>query len=206
MRLFPRRYEKPVFDLFADAAQLLASGAEALARTLGDAPGERARTAAQLHEHAADSVAVSGRITNSLAAAVITPSEAEVLRALSLAMSDTLDTMERAADLTVRFGIGAVPVPLLETAELISRASELTVEAVWNLGDIGRLRDFSSATRRLDTHAERLLRGALTDLYAGDGSAGEMLRMREVAFELRRVIERFAAIARTAELLRITDS
>jgi len=206
VRLFPRRYEKPLFDLFGDIAQLLESGAESLARTLGEDPEERARTATQLHEQSADAVALSRRIANRLAAALITPFEAEVLHALALGMSDALDAMERAADLTVRFELGSVPHPLLETAELIARAAEITVEATWHLSDTDELREFSAAMRRLDTHAERLLRGVLTDLYASTESAGTMLRTREVAFELRRVLEKFEQVARTADLLRIKDS
>lgn len=206
MRLFPRRFEKPLFDLFGDIAQLLESGAESLARTLGENPREREGTAAELHEQSADAVALSRRIANRLAAALITPFEAEILHTLALCMSDALDAMERSADLTVRFDLGSVPPALLETAELISRAAELTVEATWHLSDTDELREFSSAMRRLDTHAERLLRGVLTDLYASAEPAGEMLRIREVAFELRHVLERFEQVARTADLLRIKDS
>lgn len=206
MRLFPRRYEKPLFDLFGDSAQLIASGAETLARGLGANPEDRRRTADQLHEGSADAMALSRRIANRLAAALITPFEAEVLHGLTLAMSDVLDAMERVADLAVRFRLGSIPVPLLEIAELVSRASEITVEAMWHLGDGDDLREFSAAMRRLDTHAERLMRGALTDLFASTASAGDMMAMREVAIQLRGVMERFEGVARTADLLRIKDS
>jgi len=206
VRLFPRRYEKQLFDLFADSAHLIVAGAEALARSLGEDPEERPRLAAQLHEHSADALALSRRISNRLAEALITPFEAEVLHAMSLAMSDVLDAMERTADLVVRFRLGSIPLPLLETAELITRAAELTVEAAWHLGDVDELREYRAAMRRLDTHAERLMRGELVDLYASAAPAGEMMQVREVTFELRRVLERFEVVARSADLLRIKDS
>lgn len=206
MRLFPRRYEKQLFDLFADSAHLIAAGGEVLARALGEEPAERPRMAAQLHEHSADCLAIARRIANRLAEALITPFEAEVLHTMAFAMSDVLDAMERTADLTVRYGVGSLPVPLLEIAELVSRSADITVEAAWHLGEVDELREYTAAMRRLDTHAERLMRGALADLYASDAPAGSMMRMRDVAVELRRVMERFEAVARSADLLRIKDS
>lgn len=206
MRLFPRRSEKQLFDLFADSAHLIAAGAEALARSLGEDPRERPRLVAQLHEHSADALALNRRIVNRLAEALITPSEAEVLHAMSLAMTDALGAMERTADLVVRFGLGSIPVPLLETAELISRAAQITVETAWHLGDVDALRDDAAAMRRLDVHAEDLMRAALTELYGTAVDAGQMLRIRETALELRRIMERFESVARAADLLRIKDS
>lgn len=206
MRLFPRRYEKPLFDLFGDIAQLLVSGSECLSRTLGEDPRERARLAAQLHEQSADAMALTRRVANRLAEALITPFEAEVLHSFALRMSDALDAMERAADLTVRFELGSVADPLLEIAELISRAAEITVEAVWHLSDVDELREYPAAMRRLDTHGERLLRGALTEIYSSRAEAGPMLASREVAFQLRGVLERFELVARNADLLRIKDA
>lgn len=206
MRLFPQRYEKPLFDLFGDIAQLLMSGSEALSRTLGESPRERPRIAVRLHEQSGEASALSRRIANRLAAALITPFEAEVLHGLSLAMSDALQAMDRAADLTVRFGLGSVPDPLLETAELIARAAEITVEAMWHLGDVRELHEFSAAMRRLDNHAERLARGALTDVFSQSVTAGQMLREREVALALRHVLTVFEQVAREADLLRIKDS
>lgn len=206
MRLFPQRYEKPLFDLFGDIAQLLVSGAEVLSRTLGESPRERARIAARLHEQSGEAAALSRRIGNRLAAALITPFEAEVLHGLSLALSDAMQAMDRAADLTVRFSLGSVPDPLLETAELIARAAEITVEAMWHLGEVHELQEFSAAMRRLDNHGERLARGALTDVFASGASAGQMLREREVALALRDVLSQFEQAAREADLLRIKDS
>lgn len=206
MRLFPRRYEKPLFDLFADISQLLVSGSEGLSRALGADPREREHLASQLHEQAGDAAAVARRIDNRLAAALITPFEAEVLHDLALAMSDALGAMERAADLTARFGLGSIPDPLLETAELILRAAEVTVEATWHLGDTRELHEYSAAMLRLDNHGERLVRGALTELYASPAGVGDMMRMREVALELRHVLTCFARVARTTDLLRIKDS
>lgn len=206
MRLFPRRYEKQLFDLFADTAHLIADGAEALSRTLGEDPHDRARLAARLHEHATEATALDRRITNRLAEALITPFEAEVLHAMSLAMTDVLAAMERTADLVARFRLGSIPVALLESAELISRAADITVEAAWHLGEIDRLREYVAAMRRLGTHAERLARGALAELFDSSLSAGEMMRLREVCIELRAVMRHFETVARTADLLRIKDS
>lgn len=206
MRLFPTRYEKPLFDLFADIAQLLVSGSEALSRTLGEAPVERPRSARRLREGAAEASALARRIGNRLAEALITPFEAEVLHSIALSMSDCVDAMERTADLTVRLGIGSVPDPLLETAQLIERAAEISVEAAWHLGEPEKLHEYSAAMRRLVNHGEGLVRSSLQQIYDSGAAPGDMLRTREIAVELRHVLGRFEATARGTDLLRIKDA
>lgn len=206
MRLFPTRYEKPLFDLFADIAHQLVSGSEILSRTLGESPRERSRTAPRLQEHAADAAALSRRIGNRLAEALITPFEAEVLHALALAMADTVAHMERAADLTVRFEIGTVPDALLEAAQLIERAAEITVEATWHLGDPAQLHAYSAGMQRLVNHGEGLVRATLQEIFTEGAEPAGMLRMREITLELRRVLDEFERCARGTDLLRIKDA
>lgn len=206
MRLFPRRYERPLFDLFADLAHLLEGGSEILSRTLGESPRERPRIAGGLQERGSDALTLSRRITNRLAAALITPFEAEVLHAIATEMTATVREMERTADLVVRFEMGSLPDELLETAELIARASEITVEASWYLGDEKHLHEYSDAVHRLANHGERLVRGALADLYRSSRTVGEMMQHREIAMGLRQVLAHVEGIARGTDLLRIKDA
>lgn len=206
MKLFSRRHEKPVFDLFGDLAQLIVSGSDVLSRTLGESPGDRERTAPGLHELSIEGGDLAARIANRLAAALVTPSEAEVLHALAMTLCDTLDAMDRTADLATRFGIRGLQPGLLEVCPLIERAADLTVQAVWKLGDVSGLHDFVGEMRRVERHGDQLLRQARVDLYASGRSGAELLQERDVAEGLADVLALVTRISRTADLLRVKDA
>ncbi|MDO5662934.1 MAG: DUF47 family protein [Brachybacterium sp.] len=206
MRLFASRHERPLFTLFADAAQLLSHGAEILSRTLGEGRRERPRIAAKLHEDAVEVADLTRRIANRLADSLITPFEADVLHALALAMSDAVDAMERCANLVVRYRLRSIPTSILEAAQVIERAATVTAEATWQLGSVAKLSEFYVEMRRLENHADQLVRQALTDLYDSSVSTADMLRMRDVIQEMERAARAFETIARTTDLLRVKDS
>lgn len=206
MKLFPRRYEKPVFDLFGDLAQLIVTGSDVLSRSLGESPRDRVHTAPRLHDLSIEGGDLARRITNRLAEALVTPFEAEVLHGLAMALCDTLDAMDRAAELMSRFGIRALPAPLLEVCQLIERAADLTVTAVWKLGDVHGLGAFIVEMRRVERHGDQLLRQARAEMYERGGSTVDLLRERDIADELGHILELFTRISRTTDLLRVKDA
>ncbi|WP_058234908.1 DUF47 domain-containing protein [Devriesea agamarum] len=206
MRLFLRARERPVHDLFADAAQLLVQGAQTLSRTLGESPAHREALHALLAEHELSLHQTTQRIANRLADSLITPFEAEILHSLALTMDDAVDGMEKAADLTVLFDLGTAPRCLLDLAQVIERAADITAEAIWQLSNVDSLRDFCIEMRRLENHGDRLARQAVVGLFSSDADYRTMLRIRELIGVLDGVVDTFERFSRLVDLLRVKDA
>ncbi|MDO5645639.1 MAG: DUF47 family protein [Dermabacter sp.] len=206
MRLFSLTRERSVDDLFGDMAQTVSTSAEIMSRTLGESPSERPRLATALHACATDAAALNRRIANRLATSLITPFEADALHMLSLAMTATVDAIERTVDLVVRLRVGTIPNPLMEVLVLVERLAELTVQASWELGHAGALTDFYEEVHRIENHAQSHLRSALATCLEGSTDVFVALREREVIAGLDQVMARFDQVAQAIDLLRVKDS
>ncbi len=231
MRLFSVKHEESVYDLFGEMSHTLVISTESLSRLMGEAPSERAVLAKPIHRGATDAAAVNRRIANILAISLITPFEAEVLHALSMRIVETIREIDRTADLTVRLSLGSLPAPLLDVCTVLERAAALTTEAMWSLSHVSRLSSFYAEMRRVDNHAQELLRRSTADLLnpderQDDGSlvlgpgasahtstasgapmaALTLMRSRESIASLERVTAAFQRIAVTVDLLRVKDS
>ncbi|WP_394215091.1 DUF47 domain-containing protein [Brachybacterium vulturis] len=205
-RLFPQRSERPLYDLFAELAELLVQSAGTHSKLLGHGMRERTRLAPRLHEQSTVAEELCRRIAQRLAHSLITPYEAELLYDFALTLSDTLDSMEHTAELLVISQIGALPTALLEAAEGVERAAELTVAVTWQLSRVRDLGDHYEQVRKLKRQGDRLVRRALGELYTRGGSAQELLPQHDVAESIRQTITLQERSARIADLLRVKDS
>ncbi len=206
MRLFPRQFERPLHSLLTDLAQLLAGSAELLSRTLGQPSRDRSRALPALHENATRASELTARIGNRLAESLITPFEAEVLYEFALSMADATDRMERIAELTVTFSMGRISTPMLEAAQVVERAADITVEAGWTLPDLRGLGEYHREMRRLRRHGDRLVERSIAELYTRGGTAADLLRGRDVAQGMLDLLGLLDRAARQADLLRIKDT
>ncbi|ATG52820.1 hypothetical protein CFK38_15765 [Brachybacterium vulturis] len=205
-RFFPQRSERPLYDLFAELAELLVQSADTHSKLLGHGVRERTRLAPRLHEQSTVAEELCRRIAQRLAHSLITPYEAELLYDFALTLSDTLDSLEHTAELLVISQVGALPTALLEAAEGIERAAELTVAVTWQLSRVRDLGDHYEQVRKLKRQGDRLVRRALGELYTRGGSAQELLPQHDVAESIRQTITLQERSARIADLLRVKDS
>lgn len=203
MRLFPRRFEQSLSDLFNDLAQLLVAGSETLSRTMGMTYQDRLGAAPRLHEHATRAAQLSHRIANRLADSLVTPFEADALHDLALTMNDAVDAMEYTARIMTSRQCPAAPDPLLEAAQLIERACAITVEATWKLQKVRELESYYPEMRRLKRHGDELVLTATTDLYEKGGTAAEVLFERDLIRAVEDVLTQMEKAGRLADLLRV---
>lgn len=206
MRLFPRQFERPLHSLLTDLAQLLTGSAELLSRTLGQPARDRSRALPGLHENTTRATELSSRIGNRLAESLITPFEAELMYEFALSMSDAIDRMERIAEMTVAFRLGRIPTPLLEAAQVVERAADITVEAGWTLPDVRALGEYHREMRRLRRHGDRLVDRSVVELYGQGGASADLMRGREIAQGMYELLDLLDRAARQAELLRVKDT
>lgn len=205
-RLFPQRTERPLYDLFGELAELLVQAADTHSKLLGHGYRERTRIAPRLHEQATVAEELCRRIAQRLAHSLITPYEAELLYDLALTIADTVDSMEHTAELLLISRVGAVPTPLLEAAEGIERAAELTVTASWKLARVRDMGEYYEQVRRFRRQGDRLVRRALGELYSRGGSAQELLPLHDVTSSVRETLTLQERAARIADLLRVKDA
>jgi len=205
-RLFPQRTERPLYDLFAELAELLVQAADTHSRLLGHGYRERTRIAPRLHEQATVAEELCRRIAQRLAHSLITPYEAELLYDFALTIADAVDAMEHTAELLVISQVGTLPTPLMDAAKGIERAAELTVAATWELARVRQLGEYYEQVRKLKRQGDRLVRRALGELYTRGGSTQELLPLHDVAESLRETILLQERIARIADLLRVKDA
>ncbi|GAA4525195.1 DUF47 family protein [Brachybacterium paraconglomeratum] len=205
-RFFPQRTERPLYDLFAELAELLVQSSDTHSKLLGHGYRERTRIAPRLHEQSTVAEELCRRIAERLVQSLITPYEAELLYDLALTMADAVDAMEHTAELLVISRVGQLPTPLLEAAKGIERAAEYTVAASWKLSSIRELGDYYIQVRKLTRQGERLVRRALGELYSRGGSVQELLPLHDVSESIRRTIVLQERIARLTDLLRVKDA
>lgn len=206
VRLFPRRIEQTMYDLFGELAELLVQAADTHSKVLGSGYRERTRFAPRLHENSTRAEELCRRVSNRLADSLITPYEAELLYDLALTISDTIDSMEHTAEILVLSRIGGLPTPLLEAAKLIERSAELTVVASWSLNRVRDLGDFYVQVRKHKRQGDRLTRQALADLYSRGGASTELLAFHDVTTAVAHTIALQERTARLADLLRVKDA
>lgn len=204
--VFPRRTEQPLYDLFAELADVLVQAADLHSRLLGQTYRERTRLAPHLHEHATRSEELCRRIAERLADSLITPYEAELLYDFALTIADAIDQMEHTAGLLVVSRAGALPRPLLDAAEGIERSAEHTVAATWKLSNVQEMGEYHSHVRRQKRQSDRLVREGLGELYRQGGSLQEMMPLHDAAGSLRATATLLEKVARITDMLRVKDA
>lgn len=205
-RLVPERTERPLYDLFAELSELLVQAADSHSKLLGHGYRERTRIAPRLHEQATVAEELCRRIAHRLAQSLITPFEAELLYDFALTVADAVDSMEHTGELLVIAKAGALPTPLLDAAEGIERAAELTVAASWKLSDASSLDGYYEQVRKLKRQGDRLVRQALGELYGRGGATQELLPLHDVATSIRTTFTLQERLARITDLLRVKDA
>lgn len=204
--VFPRRTEQPLYDLFAELAEVLVQAADLHSRLLGQTYRERTRLAPQLHEHSTLSEELCRRIAERLAHSLITPYEAELLYDFALTIADAIDQMQHTAGLLVVSRAGALPRPLLDAAEGIERSAEHTVAASWKLANVQEMGEYHSHVRRQKRQGDRLVREGLGELYRQGGSLQEMMPLHDAAESLRATSTLLEKVARITDMLRVKDA
>ena len=197
--VFPRRTEQPLYDLFAELAEVLVQAADTQSRLLGQAYRERTRLAPHLHELSTRSEELCRRIAERLAHSLITPYEAELLYDFALTIADAIDQMDHTAGLLVVSRAGALPAPLLDVAEGIERSAEHTVAATWKLSDVQTMGEYHGHVRRQKRQADRLVREALGELYRQGGSMQETMPLHDAAQSLHTTTVLLEKVARLTD-------
>jgi predicted phosphate transport protein (TIGR00153 family) len=202
-RLTPR--EDSYYEMFADSANNLVTGARLLVELIG-AGGDREGIAEKMRacEHAGDEVthAIMRRLNESF----ITPFDREDIYRLASSLDDVMDFMEAAADLVMLYKIDELPRDVVAQVEVLERAAELTAAAMPRLRGMKDLSEYWIEINRLENQGDQVYRRLLAELFGGEYDALTVLKFKEVVDQLEAAADAFEHVANTVESIAVKES
>ncbi len=205
MRFRIRPTETSFYDLFAEMAAHLVTGANLLAQMLDSdtdkvALGEEMREA----EHQADET--THRIIKRANSTFITPFDREDIYRLASSLDDVMDFMEETVDLVGLYELGELPADFAPQVEVLQRATQLTAEAMPRLRTMKDLDEYWIEINRLENQGDRSYRRAVAKLFNGSYKSLEVLKLKDVVDSLEHAIDALESVANTVEQIAVKES
>ena len=197
-RLTPR--EDSYYDMFADSANNLVTGARLLVELISEG-ADREGIAEKMRacEHAGDEFthAIMRRLNESF----ITPFDREDIYRLASTLDDVMDFMEAAADLVLLYKLDELPRDVIAQVEVLERAAELTADAMPRLRGLRDLSEYWIEINRLENQADQTYRRLLAELFSGDYDALTVLKVKEVVDQLEAAADAFEHLAHAVQTI-----
>ena len=200
-----RPVDATFYDLFAQSATHLVTGAALLAEMLGqgnnrEAIAEKMREA----EHAADET--THEIIRRVNSTFVTPFDREDIYSLASGLDDVMDEMEEAVDLVLLYGVTELPSELAQQVEVLQRAADLTAESMPRLETMKNLDEYWIEINRLENLGDKSYRRILAKLFSGEFEALEVLKLKDVVDSLEAAIDAFEKVANIVEQIAVKES
>jgi predicted phosphate transport protein (TIGR00153 family) len=192
--------EERFFVLFDRHALTLVAGAQALRDLLrgGEAVAEGCRRIVE-QEQAADDI--TREVLLAVRRSFITPFDRGDIKELITSLDDAIDQMQKTAKAITLFEVTAFEPPMLEMADIIVRAAELTVEAVGLLSSVNnnaaRINAVAEEITRIEDRADQMYDEGLKALFLAHrtGDAMGFIVGAEIYDHLEKVVDRFEDVA-----------
>ena len=204
LRLTPR--DTTFFDLFADSAQHLVTGANLLAEMLGADRATRKEIGKRIAEaeHLADEA--THTIMRRLNQTFVTPFDRDDIYNLASSLDDCMDFMEEAADLIVLYKVDALPARVSDQVQVLQRAAELTAEAMPRLRSMDSLSEYWVEVNRLENQADKIHRKLLAQLFDEVTDPIQLMKVKEIVEKLEDAADAFEKVANTVETIALKES
>jgi uncharacterized protein len=204
VRLTPR--DTRFYDMFTEQARHLLQGAATLSELIA-APRElRPPVAERMRQAEHDADETTHAIMSTVNQTFVTPFDREDIYALAANLDDVMDSMEEAADLVVLYDCHELPREFAETALVLTRAAELTFEAMPRLRTMNRLSEYWIEINRLENQADRAHRRFLARLFGGAFDTITLLKLKDVAEALEAAADSFERVANTVQTIAAKES
>ncbi|WP_093181292.1 DUF47 domain-containing protein [Sanguibacter gelidistatuariae] len=204
LRLTPR--DTSFFDLLADLASHLVTGANLLSELLGADRAGRKVLAKKLAdtEHAADDATHS--IMRRLNQTFVTPFDRDDISGLASALDDCMDYMEEAGDLIVLYKLDELPARVSDQIQVLQRCAELTAEAMPHLRSMGDLTDYWVEVNSLENQADKIHRKLLAQMFDEITDPIHLMKLKEVVETLEFAADAFETVANMVETIALKES
>ena len=204
LRLTPR--DTSFFDLLADLASHLVTGANLLSELLGTDRAGRKALAKKLAdtEHAADDATHS--IMRRLNQTFVTPFDRDDISGLASALDDCMDYMEEAGDLIVLYKLDELPARVSDQIQVLQRCAELTAEAMPHLRSMGDLTEYWVEVNSLENQADKIHRKLLAQMFDEITDPIHLMKLKEVVETLEAAADAFETVANMVETIALKES
>jgi len=194
------------FDLLAESAANLVTGANLLAELLG--ADRQARKAINkqltLAEHIGDEA--THTIMHRLNKTFVTPFDRDDISALASALDDCMDHMEEAGDLIVLYKLDELPARVSEQIQVLQRCAELTADAMPRLRSMADLAEYWVEVNRLENQADKAHRKLLAQMFDEISDPIQLMKLKEVVEKLEDAVDAFENVANTVETIALKES
>jgi uncharacterized protein len=205
-RLMPR--EGRFFDLFTAHAERIIEGSRELAAMIGsfsdlDAHAQRIDGA----ERAADKI--THECITLLHKSFITPFDREQIHALITAMDDILDLIQDVAESIALYDLRSVTPEAKQLAEICQQCCERVRTVVGLLTNVKRsdaILKCCEEIDRLESDADRVLRGALSKLFRDETDLKQVMKLRAIYELLESITDRCEDVANVVEGIVLENS
>jgi len=204
LRFTPR--DTTFFDLLAESAQLLVTGANLLAELLEADRKDRKAIAAKLNDAEHDADEATHTIMRRLNQTFVTPFDRDDIYQLASNLDDCMDYMEEAADLIVLYKLEELPKRISDQVQVLQRAAELTAEAMPRLRAMNDLADYWVEINRLENQADKSYRKLLAQLFDDGLDPVTLMKLKEVVDKLEDAADAFETVANTVETIALKES
>jgi predicted phosphate transport protein (TIGR00153 family) len=193
------------YDLFAESAKNLVTGAELLAEMLQD-DVDRAALSKRMREaeHAGDETthAIVRRVNTTF----VTPFDREDIYRLAAGLDDVMDFMEEAVDLVNLYEVEDLPKEIANQVDVIQRSAELTADAMPRLRTMRDLEEYWIEINRLENDGDKSYRRILAKLFNGKRDALTVMKLKDVVDALEHAIDGFESVANIIEQIAVKES
>jgi len=198
-RLLPT--EGRFFDYFNEHAEQIVLGAQALVALMDDLPSaERYIGEIEKIEQAAD------RITHETVAqahkSFITPLDRDEIHGLINAMDDILDTVQDVAECTTLYHIQRITPEAKQLANVSLSCCtrvKLVVGLISNMDHAAAILQTCQEIDRLESDADRIMRGAMSKLFRDERDALEVMKLKAIYEQLESITDRCEDVAKIVE-------
>ncbi len=192
--------EEKFFEHFAAHAETLVAGSEAL-RGLLDGGATVPQFCAKVveEEHKAD--AITRDVLLAVRRTFITPFDRGDIKDLIMLMDDAIDQMQKTAKVIMLFEVKEFDQPMRDMADIIVKASKITVELVPLLNSMGKqvtkIGKLTEDITKIEEMADQLHDKGLKALYHAHENANPMgyIIGAEIYDHLEKVVDRFEDVA-----------
>ncbi len=205
MPLRLRPTDSTFYELFADSARNLVTGAELLAEMLA-VDADRGEIAKRMREAEHTGDEVTHTIVKRVNSTFVTPFDREDIYRLAAGLDDVMDFMEEAVDLVNLYEIRELPGELANQVEVLQRSAELTAEAMPRLRTMNDLEEYWIEINRLENDGDKSYRRIVAKLFNGDYDALTVMKLKDVVDSLEAAIDAFETVANIVEQIAVKES
>ncbi len=194
------------YDLLAEQASHLVTGANLLGELLGATKSERKAIGKRISEAEHDADDATHAIMRRLNSTFVTPLDRDDIAGLSSALDDCMDYMEEAADLIVLYKLDEIPKKVSDQIAVLQRCAELTVDAMPKLRAMGDLEEYWVEINRLENQADKAHRKLLAQMFDDVKDPIQLMKLKEVVETLEDAADAFETVANMVETIALKES